>query len=659
MQLQTMNAACWLKSLTYTAVLLVAGCGGGGGGTDNGAESPVNLTFAPGTIAAKQLLGASGPIQIVATVDRDISGVINVGVIFDQAGVFDPTSLTIMQSGRTANVRLNTLSMAEVGVHAGSIEVRLCRDNPQTCASPIPGSPWKLPYQVTAVKPVVEVSSATMNCYAGECQLLPIPVTIKNPEIGSFVTSFYFVGGQDPSGFININGCRTEFLSVNVVGNCSMLTAVNAPVGTYSGVMNLKFASPTTAIDAMDVTVPYSVTVRSASNLTPLTRISGAPEWTQEQGNAQHSGYVPITLDPSKFMRRWRWERTFGAPSGNFVFNVVTDSNRVFYADQTLSSVGRNSSTAIALQEENGQQSEVGYDVTSNLATNNGHLIFTGTVPPYYVRSLNIVNSADGGAVFNYPLPSPGGQAASNGSITVVDNKIYAEVGVFSAVNGASVSSGMPATFQPLAMTNSFAYGFRPTEFIGVPTNGIGSFSLSDQGITGWDMPILGMQNNAIAFISPNVAPSGDGTFSNVNGYLRSYNLTSKAISWDVPVVGQNVYTPAVANGVVYIVNGNSLEARSELTGALLWNWKPSGDSFPHIRSNIVAANNLIFIGLANKVYAIDASSHQTVWSESMSSIGEDYVSGSSYTMASNLAISPNGVLYAATRRGIIAYNLK
>lgn len=650
-------------TLGLLATMGLVACGGGGGDSGNSDTSQVNLTFVPGTLSAKQLVGASGLLQVVATADRDVSGVINVGVVFDRAGVFDPNTVVIIPSGRSTTARLNTLSIGAPGIHSGTIEVRLCRDAPQICASPIPGSPWKLPYQITVVAPTVEISTASISqdCYAAECPSVPIAVSIVNPQIGSFVTPYYFVGAQDSAGIFNVTGCITNFVSVSVVGQCSMTAQVRSdvPAGSYAGTLNVTLGTDSTTVTGMQVTVPYSVTVRPASNPTPLARLPVATEWTQEQGNAQHTGYVPITLAPTKFTRRWRWENFSRDPSGNTAISLVTDSDRVFYADLTLSSSGTKYGLgAVALSEETGQESTIssvaGWAVNSNLTTHGGHLIFTGQVPGYFVKSLYILNSTDDGVAFSYWLPTPGGQPETNRSITVVDDKVYGEAGVFSAFDGAGISSGVPVTFQPFAMTNSFSYGFRPAEFIGVPTSGSGAFSVSDQNVTGWEIPILGGLNNAIVFMSPNLTPTSDGAFSTAMAHLKSYNLTTKAVSWDIAAQSNNAYTPAVANGVVYFVNGNSLEARSEISGALLWSWSPAGGALPSIRSNIVVTNNLIFVGTTDSIYAIDASSHQTVWTDSLSSVGYP----SNNTVGSSLAISPNGILYVGTRLGVIAFNL-
>ena len=52
--------------------------------------------------------------------------------------------------------------------------------------------------------------------------------------------------------------------------------------------------------------------------------MQGAPEWATFQGNAAHTGYVPVTIDPNQFATRWQ----LAVPTFlyfNGLFNLATD----------------------------------------------------------------------------------------------------------------------------------------------------------------------------------------------------------------------------------------------------------------------------------------------------------------------------------------------
>jgi outer membrane protein assembly factor BamB len=74
--------------------------------------------------------------------------------------------------------------------------------------------------------------------------------------------------------------------------------------------------------------------------------------------------------------------------------------------------------------------------------------------------------------------------------------------------------------------------------------------------------------------------------------------------------------SPAVANGVVYIRNGNSLYALDAGTGAQLWSHKAGGWNEEWIPSSPAVANGVVFIGSVNGyLYALNANTGAQLWS--------------------------------------------
>jgi outer membrane protein assembly factor BamB len=68
------------------------------------------------------------------------------------------------------------------------------------------------------------------------------------------------------------------------------------------------------------------------NHLTTLSPMQGAPEWATFQGNAAHTGYVPVTLDPNQFGTRWQLGvPTFLYFNGLFNLATVTTSSGNFY----------------------------------------------------------------------------------------------------------------------------------------------------------------------------------------------------------------------------------------------------------------------------------------------------------------------------------------
>lgn len=92
-------------------------------------------------------------------------------------------------------------------------------------------------------------------------------------------------------------------------------TAPGAAEGHFIGNLTLRFCRDMQCAafePVKSVAVPFTIDVLTSStpwlgnHLSPLSVSPGAPDWTMFQGNAAHTGYVPITLDPNQVVTRWQ-----------------------------------------------------------------------------------------------------------------------------------------------------------------------------------------------------------------------------------------------------------------------------------------------------------------------------------------------------------------
>jgi hypothetical protein len=121
-----------------------AGCGGGGSGGDDGSW----LTFTPSTVEVSAYQGDTPSFSVTATSSKTISSVVQLGII-DTVGVITPQVELVAESTLRYRVTLHLSPTLTAGTHTGSFEVRVCEDNPVTCAKPVAGSPWHVPYRIT------------------------------------------------------------------------------------------------------------------------------------------------------------------------------------------------------------------------------------------------------------------------------------------------------------------------------------------------------------------------------------------------------------------------------------------------------------------------------------------------------------------------------
>ncbi|MGJ7525629.1 hypothetical protein [Variovorax sp. GB1P17] len=146
---------------------LIASCGGGGGGGGGGGfpgllpppntppvANPAGawLTFNPSPVELTLFPNTPQTFYVTATSTKVITVPVSVGII-DTKGVIT-TNVKISSSGQQYTATLNTNASLAAGTYTGNFEVRACYDtNPLTCAQPVEGSPWQLPYKITVIDP--------------------------------------------------------------------------------------------------------------------------------------------------------------------------------------------------------------------------------------------------------------------------------------------------------------------------------------------------------------------------------------------------------------------------------------------------------------------------------------------------------------------------
>lgn len=210
--------------LLHAAVLSVvlSACGGGGGdgatttsppisGPTPPASSPgtgasgVQLSFNPYRLTANQQAGTSSSLTLWVTVSNAslLDGDVHV-VVTDSQGVLNGSPTVLRVDAQTFSVTANTKGTLAVGPHEGTFEIRLCRD--AVCASPYPGAPTSLGYEVTvAAQPL---TAATLSVTSATVQwngVAPAPVTVAiggSPSnwTASANTSWLVLTGASGSG---------------------------------------------------------------------------------------------------------------------------------------------------------------------------------------------------------------------------------------------------------------------------------------------------------------------------------------------------------------------------------------------------------------------------------------------------------------------------
>ena len=355
---------------------------------------------------------------------------------------------------------------------------------------------------------------------------------------------------------------------------------------------------------------------------------SRASEWTTYQGNAGHTGYVPVTLDTDKFRELWVAPVMAGA-----VLNPVTEgdgnvfvSTNAYFGKQFLAVLDIHTGTP-QWSRDFGQVQSVhppAYADGRVFLTTGGH----------EDSFLWAFDANTGTVLFRTTYAN---QWSRYFAPVVVEGAVYMAGGYYGGMYRFSATDGAQAWF---AQTNQYdewtpavdkgmvyAYTGEYSPHLTVVDAATGSpaYSIPDPNFdwTGWSMdvaPVLGSLNNVLA---------------TQGGRLISFDLQNRRVGWEK--MGSYVGNVTVANGVLYVHNNSQIEARRESDGSLLWVWVP-----PEGRpvGTTVVTKSTLFVSTAANTYAVDLASRNHAWV---------------YPRAGHLALSKEGILLIAGRDGTLA----
>ncbi len=508
-----------------TLAMLVA-CGGGGGGSDW-------LTFEPSSLDVTFFQSDPTTVTVIATSSRQLSGPIYVGVV-DASGVLRGAA-EFEQDGMQVETRLHLDPMLSEGVHTGSLQVRVCADDPVTCARPL-GAVSKLPYRITVLQGI---------------------------------------------------------------------------------------------------------------DLRELTPLAGAGPWRTLGGDGGHTGFVPATLDPARFSRRWSaagWGSGIAAEGGR-VF-VVTDP----YPDAW---------SVTAFSERDG-----GVDWSFQGVTN------WGVSPPAVGHGRVYV--ATSGKLWAFDQAS--GEAAAQLPMSSNTNRIGPPEVFGDHVYSMSGDSDALSRFDGVALATSWsstAPAWYDDAYTVLADDGYVYLHAGDQLDNRSDhLQVLDAADGHEVFRIPDLASDdpcmygcwsegegpvrgGDGIVFNTlvrdydstsqlwRGRLQRFDVGNRVASWDKQ--GNYNSLPAVAGDTLCVVNGHNLDALDAASGALRWSW-PIPGAVTYFRQQVLVVGTHAFVTSPDAVHAIELATREQVWS---------------YPATGKLAISENGILYILTTRGLlVAVNL-
>jgi len=347
-------------------------------------------------------------------------------------------------------------------------------------------------------------------------------------------------------------------------------------------------------------------------------------EWSTYQGDPSHTGYVPATLDPVAFAHRWTAPLSQGTP----LHPVTAGGGRVYASTNSYFGVQRlyvvdESTGAIRWSHNFGPIHAVNppaYGDGSVYVSTGGHS-----------DSFLWAFDADAGTTrFSAPYAN---QWSHWYAPVVIGERVYMAGGEYGGMYAFSTVDGGQLWFTSLNFYEQFTpavhaglvYAYTGLSNPGVTVAdaatgtvvyGIPDSTFRSGGYTMDLAPVLGASNNLLA---------------TQGGRLLCFDLQARRIAWVISeeFIGQ----VTLANGVIYVRNGQRLEARRESDGSFLWAAGLTGAPF----GPMIATRNLLLVSQGARTAAVDLSARLETWS---------------YPAGGGLALTQNGLLLIAQGDG-------
>lgn len=431
-------------------------------------------------------------------------------------------------------------------------------------------------------------------------------------------------------------------------------TLAGSKPGRYTGNITINVCvdpNCATHLQGSPTKLPYDIEVIPAAgkltsfNLTALASLSGAEDWGTFQGNAAHTGYVPVTLAAGSFNLRWKLDTSAIKGVQRTPSSIATGGGRLYTAYGVGGHSGSNE--FVAYNENDGGivwtskfDDEV-YARTNAPAYANGKVY--GVAGAQHTTAMYGYDAASGAQLFKGQMAS---QWETYLAPTIYSGNVFTNGGTYGGMYSFDANNGARNYFKDLGQYDGWTPAIDASglyAYVGGSLHVINTVSgsvvatIKDPSYE-WN----GYTTNG----APVIASGGLVIAGNLrdaqNNALTAFDSVAKSVRWSVR--GGFSGNPAYADGTVFAANNKTerLEALKESDGTVAWSWaRPAGESFV---SDVLVTKNLVFVSTSVATYAIDRSTRQQVWSHKASG---------------SLALSANGILYIKGSKAITAINLR
>lgn len=426
-------------------------------------------------------------------------------------------------------------------------------------------------------------------------------------------------------------------------------------VGHYAGNFAVNVCTDvncSSPLEGAPFQVPYDFTAISpdgdliAYNLSPLSALAGGSDWGTFQGNAGHTGFVPVTLHASAFNARWKWDASaYGGVQWSP--SALTTGAGMFYVSSGPYWSGSGTGHELfAYKEDDGSKvwshsfADLTYASTNPPAFSGGKVFMSAGSQSS--TSMFAFDAATGTQVFKSQMAS---QWEHYFAPTIFNGAVYTDGGSYGGMYAFDTTTGAQDFFAGGRQFDGWTPAVDATRAYVYTGNTLTTYDSR----TGAQIASIADPNtsNAYAVSSPvlgaaNTVYAG-GLSNRSTNAIVNFDTLNNAVRWSV--TGAFPGHPAYNAGSLFAANNApfELDAFNEADGSKLWTWTPPAGNGNFV-GDVLATSNLVFVSTDTNTYAIDRGTHQPVWS---------------YAASGSLALSANGVLYIRNTYSIVAINLQ
>ncbi|WP_431050180.1 hypothetical protein [Roseateles sp. L2-2] len=401
--------------------------------------------------------------------------------------------------------------------------------------------------------------------------------------------------------------------------------------GVYTGTIEINILSLELFTNYVPNKVRYRLEVgnNGTENLTTLPAVMpGRESWSGFGGGGTRSGYVPLSLDATKFSPRWtRWIAT---PANTYGEGLHLGQGLIAVPDMILGSGGATTSNATVMSLKDGTDLWKGLlpDVPIQVTGRGDRLYWQASNSRVMVTSTTAGTLVGEHTAKGNTVVAPGWTFAGGRLLMPTDP----EVNYLSALDVADIKTPVWTTTvsDRIVGVNYSAWGATADVDAGltyVNTGGVYRvLRLSDGVITAeaqvptredlglgqvwsYEAPVLPEDGVSAVLLSHRDLARGTA----MQNHLTVVDRATGAQRWDA--TGQFMDHPVTAHGVVYAANQSTkaVEARSLADGSLLWTWAmPTTDSF--WQRQMVLTDTHLFVSTDKQTVAIDLATRTAAW---------------------------------------------